>query len=299
MNQTKQREEKSMYTVMGVTGQVGAVVADTLLSQGQQVRVIVRNPEKAVTWRERGAEVAIANFDDVDALQSAFRGVKGAFVMIPPNFAPAPGFPESRAFIAAIREALAAAKPGRVVALSTIGAQHASGTGLLESLNILEVELGALPIPIAFLRAGWFMENSRWDVPSAQQKGQISSYLQPLDKEFSLVATADIGRTGAETLLQDWTGNRFIEVAGPKQYSPRELAATFSKILNRPVEAVAVPRETWAETFVSQGTPADRTAYRIDMLDGFNSGHISFGVTGTEHVTGTVSLEEVLKSLVV
>jgi NAD(P)H dehydrogenase (quinone) len=285
-----------MYAVMGVTGQVGAAVADTLLSRGKKVRVILRNPEKAAPWRDRGAEIAIANYDDVDALQSAFRDAEGVFVMIPPNFAPDPGFPESRAYIAAIREALAAAKPARVAALSTIGAQHASGTGLLESLHILEEELSALPIPLAFLRAGWFMENSRWDIPSAQ-KGQISSYLQPLDKEFSLVATADIGRIGAEVLSQSWTGNRFIEVAGPRNYSPRQLAAAFSKVLGHPVEAVALPRETWVDTFVSQGIPAEKTAYRIEMLDGFNSGYISFGVPATEHVTGTIPLEDALKSL--
>lgn len=285
-----------MYAVMGVTGQVGSAVADTLLSQGKQVRAILRNPEKAASWRDRGAEIAIANYDDVDDLQSAFRDTEGVFVMVPPNFAPDRGFPEARAYIAAIREALAAAKPGRVVALSTIGAQHASGTGLLESLHILEEELSALPTPLAFLRAGWFMENSRWDIPSAQ-KGQISSYLQPLDKEFSLVATADVGRIGAEILLQSWEGNRLIEVAGPRKYAPRDLAAAFSKLLNRPVEAVVVPRETWVETFVSQGIPAEKTAYRIEMLDGFNSGYISFGAPATEHVTGTVPLEDALKSL--
>ncbi len=287
-----------MYAIMGVTGQVGSAVADMLLSQGKKVRVIVRNPEKAASWRDRGAEIAIANFDDVDALQSAFRGTEGVFVINPPNFAPEPGFPESRAFIAAIREALAAAKPARVVALSSIGAQQNTGTGLLESLHILEEELSALSIPVAFLRAGWFMENSRWDVPSARE-GRIFSYLQPLDKEFSLVATLDIGRTGAEVLSQNWKGNRFIEVAGPKPYSPRQLAAAFSKVLNHPVEAIAIPRETWVETFVAQGIPADRTAYRVEMLEGFNSGHISFGVPGTEHVAGTIPLEEALKSLIV
>jgi NAD(P)H dehydrogenase (quinone) len=33
-----------MYAVMGVTGQVGAAVAETLLTKGERVRAIVRNP---------------------------------------------------------------------------------------------------------------------------------------------------------------------------------------------------------------------------------------------------------------
>jgi NAD(P)H dehydrogenase (quinone) len=287
-----------MFAVMGVTGQVGGAVARNLMERGRQVRAIVRSPEKGEAWRERGAEIAIADFNDTDALGKAFAGVEGVFVMIPPNFAPSPGFPESRAVIGSIREALAAAKPGRIVALSTIGAQQGSGIGLLTALHIMEEELGSLGIPAAFLRAGWFMENSTWDVASARQEGKMHSYLQPLDKAFSLVATEDIGKAGAEILIDPWQGNRFIEVAGPKQYTPAAMAEAFSRVMGRPVEAAVIPRSAWQETFVQQGVPADRTAYRIEMLDGFNSGWISFGVPGTEHVVGTTTFETVLAGLV-
>jgi NAD(P)H dehydrogenase (quinone) len=286
-----------MYAVMGITGQVGAAVAESLLAKGKAVRAIVRNPEKAATWRERGAEIAVADFNDATALENAFEGTEGVFVMNPSNFAPAPDFPETRATIAAIRQALAAAAPPKAVYLSSIGAQQESGLGLITSLHILEEEFRQLPIPGAFLRAGWFMENSAWDVASARE-GKLFSFLQPLDKAFSIVATADIGRIGAETLLQSWTGNRFLEIAGPKRYSPNDVAAAFAQVLKRSVEAVIVPRTSWQDTFVAQGTPADRTAYRIEMLDGFNSGWIDFGVSGTEHVTGTAGLEEVLAALV-
>jgi NAD(P)H dehydrogenase (quinone) len=287
-----------MYAVMGVTGQVGAAVAETLLAKGAKIRVVVRNREKAAAWKERGAEIAIADYNDAAALTEAFRGVDGVFGMIPPYFAPEPGFPEARAVIAAIKAAIVATRPGRAVYLSTIGAQRAERNGLLMSLHILEEELSGVGVPSAFLRAGWFMENSLWDVPSAKSEGRIYSNLQPLDKEFSMVGTADIGRVGAETLLQTWTGNRYIEVAGPKKYSPLEVAAAFSKALGREVKAVVVPRESWQEMFVKQGMPADRTAYRIEMLDEFISGWIAFGVPGTEQATGKVDLETVLRELV-
>jgi uncharacterized protein YbjT (DUF2867 family) len=218
--------------------------------------------------------------------------------MIPPYFAPEPGFPEARAVIAAIKAAIVATRPGRAVYLSTIGAQLTERSGLLMSLHILEEELSAVGVPSAFLRAGWFMENSLWDVPSAKNEGKIYSFLQPLDKHFSMVATADIGRVAAETLLQNWDGNRYIEVAGPRKYSPLDLAAGFTKVLGREVQAVVVPQETWQDLFVQQGMPADRTSYRIELLAEFNSGWIAFGVPGTEQATGTVELETVLRGLV-
>ncbi len=286
-----------MYTVMGITGQVGSAVANTLLSLGQRVRAVVRNPSKASAWRERGVELVTAEFNDAAALENAFRGAKGVFAMVPPNFAPSPDLREPREFIGAIAEALQRARPERVVYLSSIGAQQPSGLGLITSLHLFEEAIHALPLPSAALRAGWFMENCAWDIEPARKEGRFYSHLQPLERTFPLVATRDIGRIGAEMLMQEWQGQRHIEIEGPRRYSPTEIAAALARAIGRDVQAVAVPRSEWASTFVAQGTPADRTALRVEMLDGFNSGWIDFGVPSTEHVTGATGLNTVLRSL--
>jgi hypothetical protein len=70
-----------------------------------------------------------------------------------------------------------------------------------------------------------------------------------------------------------------------------------SGALGRTIDAVAVPREKWTEFFVGQGMPEGRTEPRAEMVDGFNSGWIHFGVPGTEHVTGTTSLTPVIAKL--
>ena len=48
-----------LFAVAGVTGNTGKVVADTLLSQGHAVRVIVRDAAKAEAFVARGATVAV------------------------------------------------------------------------------------------------------------------------------------------------------------------------------------------------------------------------------------------------
>ena len=286
-----------MYAIMGITERVGGAIAENLLAQGEQIRAIVRIPEKAVRWRDRGAETAVADVDDPDALASAFEGTDGVFLMVPPNFAPAPGFPEMRKTLASYHAALAESLPKKAVYLSSIGAEQTSGLGLITCSHLLEQTLGDLPIAHAFLRAGWFMENHAWDVTTARSEGKFSSNLYPLDRKFSLVATADIGKAGADVLLQQWTGTRRIEVAGPEQYSPNDIARALSAALGRTVEAVAVPREKWTEFFVGQGMPEGRTEPRAEMVDGFNSGWIHFGVPGTEHVKGTTGLTSVIAEL--
>jgi NAD(P)H dehydrogenase (quinone) len=289
--------EQSMYAVMGLTGQVGSAVANHLLAKGKQVRGIVRNPEKAAAWSARGVELTEADYNDAAALSAAFRGADGVFAMIPPYFAPSPDRREVQAVISALHAALHEAPPGRVVYLSSIGAQQTSGIGLITALHMLEESMDTLPVPTAALRAGWFMENSAWDVAPAREQGKLYSFLQPLDRSFALVATEDIGRAGAQTLLEDWTGHRRIEVGGPRRYSPNDIAAAFSAALGKPVEGVVVPRDTWKAMFVAQGTAENRTAPRIEMLDAFNSGWIDFGVPGTEKFTGTTKIETAIRAL--
>jgi uncharacterized protein YbjT (DUF2867 family) len=132
---------------------------------------------------------------------------------------------------------------------------------------------------------------------TAQSEGKIFSNLSPLDRKFSLVATADIGRTAADVLRQEWTGTRYIEVAGPEPYSPNDIARAFSSALGRPIEAVAVPREKWTEFFLGQGMPEGRTEPRAEMVDGFNSDWIHFGVPGTEHIKGLTGLTMMIAGL--
>jgi uncharacterized protein YbjT (DUF2867 family) len=284
-----------MYAITGITGQVGGVVARSLLAQGHSVRAVVRDAAKGAKWAEQGCDVALAAMDDVAALTRAFEGTEGVFILLPPNFDPTDGFPESRRVIAVVREAIEAAMPGKVVLLSTIGAQ-AEQTNLLSQLALMEQALGTLPMPVAFLRAGWFMENAAWDIEPARTGGEIASFLQPLDRRIPMVATADVGRVAAELLTEDWQGHRIVELEGPYRVSPVDIAASLAGLLGRDVTAHAVPRDTWEGLFLSQGMKNPK--HRIRMVDGFNEGWIDFegGANGTRK--GTVSLETVLKGLV-
>jgi len=284
-----------MFAVTGITGQVGGVVARLLLAAGHDVRAVVRDAAKGEVWAKQGCEVALADVNDQQALQHAFEGAEGVFVLLPPTFDPTPGFPEARKTIATLRAALAAAKPSRVVVLSTIGAQ-ATQPNLLNQLQILEQELGTLPMPVAFLRAAWFIENAAWDVAPARDSGIVPSFLQPLDKPVPMVATADIGRVAAELLRESWTGRRIVELEGPQRISPDMIAASFARLLGRDVGMTVVPRDTWEDLFRAQGMT--NPTPRMQMIDGFNEEWICFEGAENEVRKGRVPLDTVLQSLI-
>ena len=283
-----------MYAIMGVTGQIGGVVARTLLAARQPVRAVVRDAGKGQAWADRGCEVALATIEDAVSLAAAFQGTEGVFVLVPPNFDPRPEFPEAQAIGVALRSALEAARPARVVYLSTIGAQ-ARQPNLLSQHTIIERALRDLPGSTTFLRPAWFMENCRWDVAPAREQGVIPSFLQPLDKPVPMVATADIGRVAAGLLQEDWSDRRVVELEGPQRVAPNEIAAVFTRLVGRPVRMEAVPRESWEDLFRSQGMK--NPIPRIGMLDGFNEGWIDFEGREAGSQKGSVALESVLKAL--
>ena len=76
------------FAIAGVSGKTGQIVAETLLARGQGVCVVVRDEAKGAAWRARGAEVAVADLGDSAALASALRGAEGAYLLVPPSFAP-------------------------------------------------------------------------------------------------------------------------------------------------------------------------------------------------------------------
>ncbi|WP_158903812.1 NmrA family NAD(P)-binding protein [Burkholderia sp. L27(2015)] len=284
-----------MYAITGISGKVGGSLANVLLETGQPVRAVVRNPSNGASWTARGCEQAIAQMTDADALARAFDGAEGVFILPPSEFDPAPGFPEAREVIDAVTSALTRAQPRRIVCLSTIGAQ-AVQTNLLTQRTLMEQALSTLSIPVAFLRPAWFMENAAWDVASARDDGILHSFLQPLDKAFPMVATADIGRVAARLLQEDWQGKRVVELEGPSRVSPNDIAQAFSRVLGRPVHAQAVARESWDTLFTGQGMKDP--VPRIRMLDGFNEGWIDFEGDEDSIIKGQLALSAVIRKLV-
>ncbi len=283
-----------MFAITGITGKVGAAVARSLLSDDQSVRAVVRDRSKGAAWAQLGCDIAVADISDTAALATAFEGTAGVFVVLPPVFDPAPGFPEAARFIDSLRAALARAKPTKVVALSTVGAD-APQPNLLNVLGRMEEALGSLPMPVTFLRAAWFMENAAWDIASAK-KGLIQSYLQPLDRPIPMVSTDDVGRAAAELLKERWEGKRVVELEGAQRVSPNALAAAFAKVLGTPVRAEVVPRDRWESIFRTQGMK--NPTPRMQMIDGFNSGWIDFPDRGAHARKGAISLDQAIATLI-
>src|SRR5690606_27036541 len=151
--------ETTMFVITGATGHVGSVAAETLLAAGHQVRVVVRDAAKAARSRALGAEVFVADLTDQAALARAVRGARGVFLLSPPDIAARNFVADRKRLTQRQVDTLTDANVPHVVLLSSVGAQHASGTGPIVSVHNAEAQLRASGLAATFVRAGYFVEN--------------------------------------------------------------------------------------------------------------------------------------------
>jgi uncharacterized protein YbjT (DUF2867 family) len=286
-----------MYVVAGVSGNTGSVVANTLLSQGHAVRVLVRDAAKGEAWKAKGAEVAVADLHgDEAALARALTGAKGAYVLFPPLMRD--DFLAVNTRVAkTVAKALTSAKVPHAVLLSSVGAQHAAGTGPIVALHRAENELREAGIDATFVRAAYFMDNFATGLHPASTDGVLPSFGDPSHR-FPMIATDDIGRTVARALLAPKKGQHVVNLSAPDPYSADDAAAALGRALGRPVKTVRVPDDRIAETLVGYGMPRGNADSVQEMVVAGSKGLLQFEPSG-EAARGTIGIDAFATRLVI
>jgi uncharacterized protein YbjT (DUF2867 family) len=286
-----------MYVVTGATGNTGRVVANRLLDQGKQVRVIGRNQERLHPFVARGAEASVADVSDQAALTRAFTGAEGVYVMIPPNATSQDFRSEQRRVAKAIAGALESAQVKHAVALSSIGADKESGTGPVAGLHEFEEILNRVArLNVLHLRAGYFMENTLGQAEAIRKMGYAVGPLRG-DLKLPMIATSDIGNKAAELLLAlDFKGKQTHELLGQRDLSMDEAASIIGKAIDKPdVKYVQLPSEQIQPVFLQLGMSPNVAGLILEMAAGLNSGHMRALEPRTKENTTPTSFETFVK----
>jgi uncharacterized protein YbjT (DUF2867 family) len=241
-----------MHIVTGATGHIGSAVANTLLQKGQQVLITTRCKKKGETWRQKGAEVAIVDVNDTDALHKVFLKGKRLFLLNPPASPETDILQEERKSLRSMLTALLNTPIEKVVAESTYGAHPGDDSGDLNVLYDMEQGLKDLNIPVSIIRGAYYMSNWDTQLEAARRSGLVRS-LYPVGFKLPMAAPNDIGEFAARRMMDPATtiGLHFVE--GPEPYSSAEVAEAFSEVLRKRVEAVETPSAQWITTLEKLG----------------------------------------------
>lgn len=282
-----------MFVITGATGNTGSIAVRALLSAGHPVRAVVRDAAKAKPLAELGAQIFVADLTDQAALAKAFEGAQGVSLMSPPDLSATNFIADRKALTEKQIQTLARAKVPHVVLLSSVGAQHADGTGPIRTTYNAEQQLRAAGLQATFVRASFFVENWGAVVHPVKQDGVLPSFIRA-DQAIPMVSAPDIGQALAQALQDGPQGTKIIELAGPVDASPNDVAATFAKLLNKPVKVAGAPTSAVVPTFTSFGISQNIAELFKEMYEGLASGKV---VPEGRAVRGTTSLETTLRAL--
>ncbi len=251
-----------MNIIFGGSGQVGSYVVKQIKRMRLPVRAVVRDPSKIIV---EGVETRVADMFDAEALTSAMMGCECAFLITPENPSSKDIIGETRQIVDNYRTAIQASGIEKIIGISCVGAQLDADTGNIQMSRILE-SLADLPITSVFIRPSYYYSNWLAYLDVINSNGIMPTFF-PEDFNLEMNSPLDVAVLAAKHLTDGNMDGRktIVEVAGPRQYSSRDVADIFSKLLRKNVNAQSIPPGQWMKALTLAGfTP--NTATNMDAM---------------------------------
>jgi len=261
------------YAIVGATGNTGSIVANALLANRKNVRVIGRDAGRLQRFVSKGAEAFTAELDDAAALTKAFSGARAAYVMLPPISSREDQERESDAITKALKES----GVRYAVNLSSYGAHVPEGTGPIAGLHSSEQKLNAIAdLNVLHLRAVYFMENNLAAIGMIQGMGIFGHALLP-DLKMPMIATRDVGDYAAQRLLDlDFSGKQTRELLGERDLSMTEATAALARGIGKPeLRYQQFSYDQMQQALTQMGLSAKKAAVYIEMFQAINTGVVA------------------------
>jgi uncharacterized protein YbjT (DUF2867 family) len=222
--------------VFGALGNAGAEVVKALQADGASIRAADLDVE-AIRKRFGGRVEAVRfDFTDNETFPTAVQGVKGMFLMRPPQISDV-----ERLMFPAI-DAAQAAGVQQAVFLSLIGIENNRGVPHYK----VEQRLRSSGMNWTFLRASFFMQN--FNTTHRQEIKERNEIFVPVGSgKTSFIDVRDIGAVAALALTQPGHAGRAYDLTGPEALDYYEAAERFSQVLGRRItyRNPSLPRFVW------------------------------------------------------
>ena len=266
-----------MYVVLGATGNTGSIIASSLLTKGERVRVVGRDASRLARFVRKGAEAFTANVNDAAALTTALTGARAAYLMLPPSMTSLDYRADQERESDSIAKAVRESGLRYAVFLSSFGAHVPEGTGPIAGLHSAEQKLNAINgVNVLYLRAGYFMENHLAAIGMIQGMGIFGHALLP-ELKIPMIATRDIGEYAAERILKlDFSGKQTRELLGERDLTMNEVTSIIARGIGKPdLRYVQFPYEQVLQVLMQMGIPPKTAGQFIEMYKAINEGVVA------------------------
>jgi uncharacterized protein YbjT (DUF2867 family) len=239
-----------MILVTGATGTVGREVVAQLLTAGQRVRAMTRDPKKIDL--NGGVEVVQGDFNAPDTLASAVKGVDRVFSL---TFGPQTGIHEKN-----LARAAKASGVRHIVKLSALGGDDETRNNIRKWHDEGEQAIRDTGIAWTVLRPGAFMSNALHWRASIRAQGKVFSNYG--DGKLPPVHPRDIAAVAVRALTADGHEGKVYPLTGPEALSMSEQVKILADAIGQPLEYVPISDEAARKGMEHAGMPS----FLIDAL---------------------------------
>jgi len=240
--------ESHLYLITGATGNTGDTTVRLLLQRGHRVRAFVHSLDaRSESLAAVGAEIAVGDLLDFNAVSAAMEGVTGAYFCYPI----APGLLEATAFFA---QAATNAGVKSVVNMSQISAREDAKSHAAQNHWIGERLLDRTPMLTAHVRPTFFAEWLDWYWGTDGTSGVIR--LPMGDGRHAPIAGEDQAYVIAAILVHPEEHDRKIyPLVGPVELNQHGIAEALSRALGIPVHYEPIEIAEFTDGLTTKGFP--------------------------------------------
>ncbi|WP_367897610.1 SDR family oxidoreductase [Leptospira sp. WS58.C1] len=251
--------------VTGASGHLGRIILEELLKKGHsKIIATTRKPESLADFAKKGVTVRKASFDDPTSLVSAFQGADRILIISTDNIGNRIE-EHSNAVDAAVK---VGAK--RILYTSLAKADEIPVTFAFEHEGT-EEKIKQSGIAYTILRNNMYSDYLIPKLQHAVASGSI--YGSGGNGACAYISRKDCAKAAAAALLSSDSGNKILEIGGPKAWTYSELAKFTSDLVNKPVSYVDISAEDLSKALIGAGIPkpmADALAsFDVSIREGY------------------------------
>jgi NAD(P)H dehydrogenase (quinone) len=283
-----------MILVTGATGKLGTAVIQTLLGKtsANQIAALVRDESKASSFKEKGVDVRVGHYDDIDSLKQAMQGVEKVLLIAGTD-------EENR--VRQHQNVINAAKKAGVGCVAytsrTLKDRSTMVNKLMEGHFQTEDDLKASGVGYAIFRNVLYMDALPQFVGEKVFETGIHSPVGQGKVPYAL--RSDMGEAIANWLVEGHCENKIYHLTGSEAYSFDDIATTLSTLSGKEVKYTPVEVATFGAGMKERGVPEVIVGRVIGFLTDIKNGQEEEVSSDLENLLGRkpTSLHEGLEVL--
>ncbi|MGW0830737.1 SDR family oxidoreductase [Streptomyces prunicolor] len=233
--------------VTGATGHLGRHVVEQLLEKvpADRITAVVRTPEKAADFAERGVKIVVADYNTPETFDSVFAAGDKVLLISGNEF--------EKGRVGQHKVVIEAAKAAGVALLAYTSAPGTLTATLADDHRGTEEALLASGVPYALLRNGWYNENYTENLAPVLEHSAVVAAAG--DGRVSAASRADYAAAAVAVLTGEGHENQTYELGGDEAWSFAEYAAELSRQTGKEIAYNNVPAETLVGILTGAGLP--------------------------------------------